>query len=746
VKYDFLSSGHPLADAITPRKFEAILREIVAAHIKQKDSEFDDLVLSLPSVYPAQVLKALRQLSNASSRAKEIADRVCIPRNGNNKEIADDLPPHPLDYDWRFTAETTEHLAKRVDSLCSRSNTWIGLGTPSLFQQPCDRRRVLIDRNRSLIQRVTCTQFVCRDLLSDPLPHVTGSVIVADPPWYPEEMRGFLWAARRMCTPGATVLLAIPQVGTRPGINRDLHHIAEWIQALGFRVGNVERGVLVYDSPLFESVSLAAVGILNYPRCWRRADLVTLEANSPLAVARPRVSRRRWKETIIGAVRLRILEEPAGKFRQPSLVSLTPNDSPISISRRDPRRRKAKVWTSCNRIFDTAASGLILEIARAIASGKPAVDRVEKHLRRPLTRGEKAKVHAATQQLRSLIDQEQREIESKNSTFRQMGMLSSASGETPANVLKHVSQNIPTDAGVHVAIFIEPFLKYLLDGRKTVESRFSRTRRAPFKQVHPGDIILLKRTGGPIVGLCRVAQVWSYVLNPSSWKEVKQFASSICADSSFWTDRAKANYATLIRIDNVQRITPLRLEKQSRLGWLVLRKYQRKLQMLVGIAGRPGSGKTTVARAVAPKIAARVLSFGHFFRGLAGDSNVQDFGANYIASRSSAAVVEEFLDFYGVAAGEPVIVEGVRHVAIWKALAARAQSAFLIYLHAEQRVLEHRIDIRSSRRDVNAKDRLQHRVESEHNELRELADQVVVSRTVVDSVGKILDSLRGKAA
>src|SRR5688572_14494747 len=65
---------------------------------------------------------------------------------------------------------------------------------------------------------------------------------------------------------------------------------------------------------------------------------------------------------------------------------------------------------------------------------------------------------------------------------------------------------------LHLGVFVEPFLGYMLDGRKTVESRFSTRRFAPYHRAERGDVVLIKRSGGPIVGVCRVVDAWFYRL------------------------------------------------------------------------------------------------------------------------------------------------------------------------------------------------------------------------------------------
>src|SRR4051794_21212088 len=65
---------------------------------------------------------------------------------------------------------------------------------------------------------------------------------------------------------------------------------------------------------------------------------------------------------------------------------------------------------------------------------------------------------------------------------------------------------------VHLAIFVEPFLSYVLEGSKSVESRFSTRQCAPLRRVSVGDIILLKAASGPVRGICEVSKTWYFDL------------------------------------------------------------------------------------------------------------------------------------------------------------------------------------------------------------------------------------------
>src|SRR5437867_4139305 len=58
-----------------------------------------------------------------------------------------------------------------------------------------------------------------------------------------------------------------------------------------------------------------------------------------------------------------------------------------------------------------------------------------------------------------------------------------------------------TAFSLHLAVLLEPYLGYVLEGRKTVESRFSAVRCPPYRRVQSGDVVLLKSSGGPVEGI-----------------------------------------------------------------------------------------------------------------------------------------------------------------------------------------------------------------------------------------------------
>jgi hypothetical protein len=138
--------------------------------------------------------------------------------------------------------------------------------------------------------------------------------------------------------------------------------------------------------------------------------------------------------------------------------------------------------------------------------------------------------------------------------------------------------------GLHLGVFVEPFLEAILDGRKTIESRFGVHRCAPFDRVRAGDFILLKRSGGPVVGIAVAGGTAYYELDPETLEDIRErFAAQIFAeDDEFWVARADKRFATLIEIEDVTKIDTLSINKRDRRGWVT---YMEGRQPCLALAG-----------------------------------------------------------------------------------------------------------------------------------------------------------------
>lgn len=122
---------------------------------------------------------------------------------------------------------------------------------------------------------------------------------------------------------------------------------------------------------------------------------------------------------------------------------------------------------------------------------------------------------------------------------------------------------------LHVAVMSEPFLSYVFVGKKTVESRFSINRIAPFGRVQPGDLVLMK--AGSIIGAFTVAWVKFYDLAEHPLEDIAtEYGDRICADADFWLQKSGKRYASLMGISDVRHLPPMAISKADRRAWLTL--------------------------------------------------------------------------------------------------------------------------------------------------------------------------------
>jgi ASC-1-like (ASCH) protein len=124
----------------------------------------------------------------------------------------------------------------------------------------------------------------------------------------------------------------------------------------------------------------------------------------------------------------------------------------------------------------------------------------------------------------------------------------------------------------HLVILKKPYLDAILNGRKRVESRFTKTKREPFGQIQPGDKLFLKISSGPVCATATVAAVKTFE-NLTSGKIIeikKQYNRYILADEQYWRSKMDYRFGLLVRLKDVEPIEPVRIRKKDWRAWVVL--------------------------------------------------------------------------------------------------------------------------------------------------------------------------------
>ena len=125
----------------------------------------------------------------------------------------------------------------------------------------------------------------------------------------------------------------------------------------------------------------------------------------------------------------------------------------------------------------------------------------------------------------------------------------------------------------HIAILKQPFFDMVLSGEKTIESRWSMNKIAPFNKVSVGDDILLKETGKDVTATAKVKDVKYYEFTPEKVEKIRiKYGKQIGTDKfEDWQLTLQKKYCTLIWLDSVKEINPIKVQRSNGAGWIVLK-------------------------------------------------------------------------------------------------------------------------------------------------------------------------------
>lgn len=146
-------------------------------------------------------------------------------------------------------------------------------------------------------------------------------------------------------------------------------------------------------------------------------------------------------------------------------------------------------------------------------------------------------------------------------------------------ILKNLEQQLPNsdiekikNKNIHLSIFSEPYLTYMLDGKKTVESRFSKKKIAPYNQIEKDDIVIVKKSSGNVIAYFTIKDVIFYDLSITPISDIKlKYNKALCVDDDFWDLKKYSNYATLIVIDKLVNLNPFSIKKKGMQTWIKLK-------------------------------------------------------------------------------------------------------------------------------------------------------------------------------
>lgn len=135
----------------------------------------------------------------------------------------------------------------------------------------------------------------------------------------------------------------------------------------------------------------------------------------------------------------------------------------------------------------------------------------------------------------------------------------------------------------HVAIMSLQFgdlISKILNKDKTIESRWSKNKIAPYNKINPGDTVYFKNSGGPVIAKATVSKVLQFDnLHHEKFEYIiENFGKQICLQNTKYNAWYKSkHYVTLIFLTNPQTIKPFNIDKSgfgSACAWIVTPKIK----------------------------------------------------------------------------------------------------------------------------------------------------------------------------
>jgi len=376
--------------------------ELVLSAIARGAHTLHDIARECGGIYPGELKTFLKELSlckkvilstegyyltdNSSNMLDNI---ISIPKTIDS--FAELPEPHPYDYDWRFNPSTSQHLTNIVVKASIPNGKVLLLGTPSVFIELLYTHKAphttLIDWNHALSEYLSHLHlpasftFIEHDLLSGHIWREDDQidVVLCDPPWYVEHYSAFLIQAACVAKIGAKIVVSLLPPNARPEAMIDRWKIYEIAHKLGLHILSVESNAIEYQTPGFEQASLHSASI-DIQESWRTGDLAIFGK-----VAHPRwatvaetlfyatsrtVDTHEWAEVLIGCCKVKLRGPFDDYLKSPELLSIEPDDTLPTVSRRYKGRESIDLWLWNNRVFAVKGKASLLA-ALYVLGGKP---------------------------------------------------------------------------------------------------------------------------------------------------------------------------------------------------------------------------------------------------------------------------------------------------------------------------------------------------------------------------------------
>lgn len=259
-----------------------------------------------------------------------------------------ELPePHLAYSQWRMTHKSTELILenlnkKKYERICF-------LGCPVLgMKYKGFGKAILLDIDKTILDyaKLPIKKYDVNEKVPDDLMR-KFECVVADPPWYSEDIKLFAARSAELVKKGGTIYLSIPRLLTRPLIPEERLNFQKWLTKNNLIIAEIAPSV-EYEVPPFEFMAYLDIPAFT-GEVWRVGDWLKLKKADESCFKIKKTKQVNWIEFSFGKKRI-FLREKEENYQEPRvkiLNSLILN----SVSKRNPLIPLIDIWSSRNAVF-----------------------------------------------------------------------------------------------------------------------------------------------------------------------------------------------------------------------------------------------------------------------------------------------------------------------------------------------------------------------------------------------------------
>lgn len=310
--------------------------EIIVSKRVSEGMNYMETLKTLHGADPREVWEAYKkQKKNLDNSCKKIGMINLYP----------ELPePHPAYSQWRMTPGSADRIIEKIEVKNYKEVCF--LGCPVLGMK-YSKEAIFLDIDNSVLENVKSrkrrydvNEEVPDDLLGK------FDCVVADPPWYLEDVMLFAVRSAELTKKGGTIYISLPKLLTRPFMPEERLNFQRWLTDNSLIISEISA--TEYEVPPFEYMAYSDIPAFT-GEIWRVGDFFKLKKAEEFKMSLGRKENMAgWEEFRFGKKRVFLRQrEIPGEPKVSRLGSLILN----SVSKRNPLIPSIDIWSSRNAVL-----------------------------------------------------------------------------------------------------------------------------------------------------------------------------------------------------------------------------------------------------------------------------------------------------------------------------------------------------------------------------------------------------------